>query len=39
LDWYFADYSIASVGVFTKDIEAFVHTDIVPPPFPGVIAP
>ncbi|MDE0442862.1 MAG: TonB-dependent receptor [Gammaproteobacteria bacterium] len=39
LEWYFADYSIASVGVFTKDIEAFVQPDIVPTPFPGVIDP
>ena len=39
LEWYFADYSIASVGIFRKDIEAFVQPDIVPTPFPGVIDP
>ncbi|MCY3839745.1 MAG: TonB-dependent receptor [Gammaproteobacteria bacterium] len=39
LEWYFADYSIASIGVFTKDIEAFVQPDIVPTPFPGVVDP
>ncbi|MDE0421317.1 MAG: TonB-dependent receptor [Gammaproteobacteria bacterium] len=39
LEWYFADYSIASVGLFAKTIEAFVQPDIVPTPFPGVIDP
>ena len=39
LEWYFADYAIASVGLFTKDIEAFVQPEIVPTPFPGVIDP
>ena len=39
LEWYFADYAIASVGLFTKAIEAFVQPDIVPTPFPGVIDP
>ena len=39
LEWYFADYSIASVGIFTKDIEALVQPDIVPAPFSGVIDP
>ena len=28
LEWYFADYSVASVGLFTKTIEAFVQPDI-----------
>ena len=39
LEWYFADYAIASVGVFTKEIEAFVQADIEPTPFPAVIDP
>ena len=39
LEWYFADYAIASAGLFTKDIEAFVQPDIVPTPFPAVIDP
>ena len=39
LEWYFADYSIVSVGLFTKNIEAFVQPEIVPTPFPGVIDP
>ena len=39
LEWYFADYSIVSVGLFTKNIEAFVQPVIVPTPFPGVIDP
>ncbi len=39
LEWYFADYSIASIGVFTKSIEAFVQPEVVPTPFPGVIDP
>ena len=39
LEWYFADYAIASVGVFTKEIDDFVQPDIVPTPFPAVIDP
>lgn len=39
LEWYFAEYSIASVGLFTKEIEAFVQPDIVPTPFPAVVDP
>jgi len=39
VEWYFADYSIASVGLFTKDIEAFVQSQPSPTPFPGVLDP
>ena len=39
LEWYFADYSIVSVGLFTKNIEAFVQPEVVPTPFSGVIDP
>ncbi len=39
LEWYFADYSIASIGVFHKDIDAFVQPEVTPTPFPGVIDP
>ena len=39
VEWYFADYSIASVGLFTKDIDAFIQSQGVPTPFPGVIDP
>jgi iron complex outermembrane receptor protein len=39
VEWYFADYSIASIGLFTKNIEAFVQSQGVPTPFPGVIDP
>jgi len=39
LEWYFDDYSIASVGLFTKDIEGFVLQEQTPTPFPGVIDP
>ena len=39
LEWYFADYSIASVGVFYKDIESFVQSEVVPTPFPSVTDP
>lgn len=39
LEWYFDDYSIASVGLFTKDIEGFVQQEQTPTPFPGVIDP
>ncbi len=38
-EWYFADYSIAQVGFFTKDIEAFVQPDIEEVPFPGLTDP
>ena len=39
LEWYFADYSIASVGVFSKDIEAFVQLDLDDVRFDDVIDP
>jgi TonB-dependent receptor len=39
LEWYFADYSIASIGVFYKDIESFVQSEVVPTPFPSVTDP
>ena len=39
LEWYFADYSIASVGLFTKSIEAFVQPDIEEVPFAGLVDP
>ncbi len=37
LEWYFADYSIASVGLFTKSIESFVQSDLEAVPFSSVI--
>ena len=39
LEWYFADYSIASIGLFTKDIEAFVQSEITPTPWEGITDP
>ena len=39
LEWYFADYSIASVGLFTKSIESFVQSDLEAVPFSSVIDP
>ena len=39
LEWYFADYSIASVGLFTKRIESFVQSDLEVVPFSSVIDP
>ena len=39
LEWYFADYSIASFGLFTKEIEGFVQNDVELVPFPGVTDP
>ena len=39
VEWYFADYSVASVGLFVKDIEAFVQSQPNPTPFPGVTDP
>ena len=38
-EWYFADYSLASVGFFAKDIDAFIQLDIDSVTFPGVIDP
>ncbi len=39
VEWYFADYSIASVGLFTKSIESFVQSDVEVVPFSSVIDP
>ncbi|MYD42564.1 MAG: TonB-dependent receptor [Gammaproteobacteria bacterium] len=39
VEWYFADYSIASAGLFTKSIEAFVQPDIELVPFAGLTDP
>ena len=39
LEWYFADYSIASFGLFTKEIEGFVQNDVELVPFGDVIDP
>ena len=39
LEWYFADYSIASVGLFTKSIDSFVQSDLEAVPFSSVIDP
>lgn len=39
VEWYFADYSIFSVGLFTKDIEGFIQDDVEPVPFPNIIDP
>ncbi len=38
-EWYFADYSIAQIGFFTKNIEAFVQPDLEEVPFPGLTDP
>ncbi len=39
LEWYFADYSIISFGLFTKEIEGFVQNDVELVPFGDVIDP
>lgn len=39
VEWYFADFSIASIGIFTKDVTAFVQQEQTPTPFPSVIDP
>ena len=39
LEWYFADYSIVSAGLFSKDIEAFVQLDLDDVRFDDVIDP
>ena len=39
VEWYFADYSIFSVGLFTKDMEGFIQDDFVSVPFPNIIDP
>ena len=39
VEWYFADFSIASIGLFTKDVTSFVQQEQTPTPFPGVIDP
>ena len=38
-EWYFADYSIAQIGFFTKDIEAFVQPDFQDVTYPGITDP
>ena len=39
VEWYFADYSILSVGLFTKDMEGFIQDDFEVVPFPNIIDP
>ena len=39
VEWYFADYSIFSVGLFTKEIEGFIQDDVEAVPFPNIIDP
>ena len=39
VEWYFADFSIASVGLFAKDIDAFIQLDIDSVTFPDVTDP
>ena len=39
VEWYFADYSIFSVGLFTKEIEGFIQDDFESVPFPNIIDP
>ena len=39
VEWYFDDYSIASVGLFAKEIEALVQQEQTPTPWPGIIDP
>ena len=39
VEWYFADYSILSVGLFTKDMEGFIQDDFESVPFPNIIDP
>ena len=39
LEWYFADYSIASAGFFTKSIESFIQLDVDHVVFPDVTDP
>ncbi|MDE0053024.1 MAG: TonB-dependent receptor [Gammaproteobacteria bacterium] len=39
VEWYFDDYSIASVGLFAKNIEGFVQQEQTPTPWPGIIDP
>jgi TonB-dependent receptor len=39
VEWYFDDYSIASFGLFTKDIEGFVQQEQTPTPWPGITDP
>ena len=38
-EWYFSDYSIAQIGFFTKDIEAFVQPDFEDVTYPGIVNP
>jgi TonB-dependent receptor len=39
VEWYFADYSLLSLGLFSKDIESFVQPEQTLTPFPGVLDP
>ncbi|MYD95894.1 MAG: TonB-dependent receptor [Gammaproteobacteria bacterium] len=39
VEWYFADYSIFSVGLFTKEMEGFIQDDFEIVPFPNIIDP
>ena len=39
VEWYFADFSIASVGLFAKDIDSFIQLDIDNVTFPDVVDP
>jgi len=39
VEWYFADYSIFSVGLFTKEMEGFIQDDFESVPFPNIIDP
>ena len=39
VEWYFDDYSIASVGIFAKEIEKFVQQEQTPTPWPGILDP
>ena len=38
-EWYFADYSIAQIGFFAKNIESFVQPDLELVPFAGLTDP
>ena len=39
VEWYFADYSILSVGLFTKNMDGFIQDDFESVPFPNIIDP
>jgi TonB-dependent receptor len=38
-EWYFADFSIAQVGFFSKDIEAFIQPDFEDVTYAGITDP